>query len=309
MTKLAYLFPGQGSQAVGMLADVGDAAADLFGEASMVLGYDLWDLISNGPEEKLNQTEFTQPALLTSSIALYRLAIDHGAPAPEVVAGHSLGEYSALVAAGVLEFADAVSLVQQRGRFMQTAVPIGEGGMAAILGLTDDQVRDACAAAAGNGVAQAANYNAPGQVVIAGSTDAVGRAVDACKDAGAKRAMPLPVSAPFHSELMQPAAEQMAAVLEEVTFSVPSVPVVQNVDAAVHTDPDEIRDNLVAQMCGAVRWTDTVIRLKDLDVSAAVECGPGKVLTGLAKRIDKSISGHNILSLESIATVREALAQ
>jgi len=309
MTKLAYLFPGQGSQAVGMLADVGDAAADLFGEASMVLGYDLWDLISNGPEEKLNQTEFTQPALLTSSIALYRLAIDHGAPAPEVVAGHSLGEYSALVAAGVLEFADAVSLVQQRGRFMQTAVPIGEGGMAAILGLTDGQVRDACAAAAGNGVAQAANYNAPGQVVIAGSTDAVGRAVDACKDAGAKRAMPLPVSAPFHSELMQPAAEQMAAVLEEVTFSVPSVPVVQNVDAAVHTDPDEIRDNLVAQMCGAVRWTDTVIRLKDLDVSAAVECGPGKVLTGLAKRIDKSISGHNILSLESIATVREALAQ
>ena len=197
MTKLAYLFPGQGSQAVGMLADVGDAAADLFGEASMVLGYDLWDLISNGPEEKLNQTEFTQPALLTSSIALYRLAIDHGAPAPEVVAGHSLGEYSALVAAGVLEFADAVSLVQQRGRFMQTAVPIGEGGMAAILGLTDGQVRDACAAAAGNGVAQAANYNAPGQVVIAGSTDAVGRAVDACKDAGAKRAMPLPVSAPY----------------------------------------------------------------------------------------------------------------
>ncbi|MGB1686579.1 MAG: ACP S-malonyltransferase, partial [Pseudomonadales bacterium] len=235
-------------------------------------------------------------------------ALAQGMAEPDVVAGHSLGEYSALVAAGTLAFADAVTLVQKRGQFMQTAVPVGEGGMAAVLGLTDDEVRRACAEAAADEVVQAANYNAPGQVVIAGSTDAVDRAVEACKSAGAKRAMPLAVSAPFHSALMQPAAENMSEVLETVSFSAPKMPVVQNVDASVHTDPDEIRGNLVAQMCGAVLWTDTVLALKGMDVEHMIECGPGKVLAGLAKRIDRSITTHNILSVEAIASVKEAIS-
>ncbi|MBT7370239.1 MAG: ACP S-malonyltransferase [Gammaproteobacteria bacterium] len=307
MVKLAYVFPGQGSQAVGMLEDVGQAAGDLFAEASSILGYDLWGLIASGPEEKLNQTEFTQPALLTSSVALYQLAIAQGAPEPSVVAGHSLGEYSALVAAGVLQFADAVSLVQKRGQFMQSAVPVGEGSMAAILGLSDEKVQQACADAASGDVVQAANFNAPNQVVIAGTTDAVKRAIEACKSAGAKRAMQLPVSAPFHSALMQPAAARMAEVLEEVRFSTPTIPVVQNIDASVHADADEIRENLVSQMCGAVLWTDTVLTLVDLGVDTAIECGPGKVLTGLARRIDKSIAGHNILSRQSIGDVIEEI--
>jgi len=308
MGKIAFVFPGQGSQAVGMLQESEAAVCETFGEASAALGYDLWDLCANGPETQLNQTEFTQPALLTASIALYRQALAQGMAEPDVVAGHSLGEYSALVAAGTLAFADAVTLVQKRGQFMQTAVPVGEGGMAAVLGLTDDEVRRACAEAAAEEVVQAANYNAPGQVVIAGSTDAVDRAVEACKSAGAKRAMPLAVSAPFHSALMQPAAENMSEVLETVSFSSPKMPVVQNVDARVHTDPDEIRGNLVAQMCGAVLWTDTVLALKDMDVEHMIECGPGKVLAGLAKRIDRSITTHNILSVAAIAFVKEAIS-
>ena len=291
-----------------MLQESEAAVRDTFSEASAALGYDLWDLCANGPETQLNQTEYTQPALLTASIALYRQALARGMAEPDVVAGHSLGEYSALVAAGTLEFADAVTLVQKRGQFMQTAVPVGEGGMAAVLGLTDEQVRQACAEAAGEEVVQAANYNAPGQVVIAGSTDAVDRAVEACKAAGAKRAMPLAVSAPFHSALMQPAAENMSEVLETVSFSAPKMPVVQNVDARVHTDPDEIRDNLVAQMCGAVLWTDTVLALKGMDVVHMIECGPGKVLAGLAKRIDRSITTLNLLSVDAIASVKEALS-
>ena len=290
-----------------MLGDVEYAAADTFAEASSILGYDLWHLIAEGPEDQLNQTEFTQPAMLTCSIALYRLARDQGAPAPDVVAGHSLGEYSALVAAEVLQFCDALALVQQRGRFMQTAVPIGEGGMAAIIGLDDGKVRQACQAAAGGDIVQAANYNAPGQVVIAGSSAAVERGIEACKAAGAKRALPLPVSAPFHCGLMKPAAVKMAEVLESVTFSSPEVQVVQNVDAAIHEDPVEIKDNLVAQICGAVLWTETVTTLSNLGVETLIECGPGKVLAGLAKRIDRSIISHNILSLESISDTREAL--
>ena len=308
MGKIAFVFPGQGSQAVGMLQESEAAVRDTFSEASAALGYDLWDVCANGPETQLNQTEFTQPALLTASIALYRQALAQGMADPDVVAGHSLGEYSALVAAGTLAFADAVTLVQKRGQFMQTAVPVGEGGMAAVLGLTDDEVRRACAEAAADEVVQAANYNAPGQVVIAGSTDAVDRAVEACKSAGAKRAMPLAVSAPFHSALMQPAAENMSEVLETVSFSTPKMPVVQNVDASVHTDPDEIRSNLVAQMCGAVLWTDTVLALKGMDVEHMIECGPGKVLAGLARRIDRSITTHNIFSVEAIASVKEAIS-
>jgi [acyl-carrier-protein] S-malonyltransferase len=310
MSQLAFVFPGQGSQAVGMLHDAESAVSDLFSEASSVLGYDLWALVANGPEEQLNQTEFTQPALLTASIALYRLAREQGLAVPDVVAGHSLGEYSALVAAGVLEFADAVLLVQKRGQFMQTAVPVGVGGMAAVLGLDDDVVNDVCQAASqGDEIVQAVNYNAPGQVVIAGRNEALERAIVGCKAAGARRAMPLAVSAPFHSELMKPAAEDMSIALAEVSFSTPKIQIIQNVDAKTHTDTDEIRQNLVAQMNSAVLWTDTVRAMKAMDVATMVECGPGKVLTGLAKRIDKSIAGLNINSLESLDSVKEALSQ
>lgn len=307
MTKLAFVFPGQGSQEVGMLEDAREACADLFAEASSVLGYDLWDLVENGPEDQLNQTEYTQPALLTASIALFRLAQARGLPSPDVVAGHSLGEYSALVAADVLQFSDAVMLVQKRGQFMQTAVPLGEGGMAAVLGLDDEQVREVCNAAAQGEVVQAVNYNSPGQVVIAGNNAAIERAIEGCKEAGARRAIALSASAPFHSELMKPAAEELAGVLNEVNFAKPTTIVVQNIDAAVHDDPEQIRTNLVKQMYGAVLWTDTVLMMKQIGVATLVECGPGKVLTGLSKRIDKSITGHSINSAASMATVSEAL--
>jgi [acyl-carrier-protein] S-malonyltransferase len=307
MTKLAFVFPGQGSQVVGMLEDAREACAELFAEASSVLGYDLWDLVENGPEDQLNQTEYTQPALLTASIALFRLAQVRGLPSPDVVAGHSLGEYSALVAADVLQFSDAVMLVQKRGQFMQTAVPLGEGGMAAVLGLDDEQVREVCSAAAQGEVVQAVNYNSPGQVVIAGNNAAIERAIEGCKEAGARRAIALSASAPFHSELMKPAAEELAGVLNEVNFAKPTRTVVQNIDAAVHDDPEEIRANLVKQMYGAVLWTDTVLMMKHIGVATLVECGPGKVLTGLSKRIDKSITSHSMNSAASMATVSEAL--
>jgi len=290
-----------------MLADAREACADLFAEASSVLGYDLWDLVENGPEDQLNHTEYTQPALLTASIALFRLAQARGLPSPDVVAGHSLGEYSALVAADVLQFSDAVMLVQKRGQFMQTAVPLGEGGMAAVLGLDDEQVREVCIAAAQGMVVQAVNYNSPGQVVIAGNNAAIERAIEGCKEAGARRAIALSASAPFHSELMKPAAEELAGVLNEVNFAKPTTIVVQNIDAAVHDDPEEIRANLVKQMYGAVLWTDTVLMMKQIGVATLVECGPGKVLTGLSKRIDKSITGHSMNSAASISIVSEAL--
>ena len=307
MTKLAFVFPGQGSQKIGMLQDARSACADLFAEASSVLGYDLWDLVENGPEDQLDQTEYTQPALLTASIGLFRLAQARGLPSPDVVAGHSLGEYSALVAAGVLQFADAVMLVQKRGQFMQTAVPLGEGGMAAVLGLDDEQVRQVCIAASQGEVVQAANYNSPGQVVIAGNNAAIARAIEGCKRAGARRAMALSVSAPFHSELMKPAAEELAGVLNEVNFAKPKTIILQNVDAAAHDDPEEIRANLVKQMCGAVLWSDTVVMMTQIGVATVVECGPGKVLTGLTKRIEKSITGHSLHSAASIGIVAEVL--
>ena len=307
MTKLAFVFPGQGSQKVGMLQDAREACADLFAEASSVLGYDLWDLVENGPEEQLNQTEYTQPALLTASIGLFRLAQARGLPSPDVVAGHSLGEYSALVAAGVLQFADAVMLVQKRGRLMQTSVPLGKGGMAAILGLDDEQVRQVCIAASQGEVVQAANYNSPGQVVIAGNNAAIARAIEGCKEAGARRAMALSVSAPFHSDLMKPASEELAGVLSEVNFSKPKIIILQNVDAAAHDDPEEIRANLVKQMYGAVLWSDTVVMMRQIGVATVVECGPGKVLTGLTKRIEKSFTGHSVHSAASIGIVSETL--
>jgi [acyl-carrier-protein] S-malonyltransferase len=307
MTKLAIVFPGQGSQKVGMLQDAREACTDLFAEASAVLGYDLWDLVENGPEAKLNETEFTQPALLTASIGLFQLAQARGLPSPDVVAGHSLGEYSALVAAGVLQFADAVMLVQKRGQFMQTAVPLGQGGMAAILGLDDEQIREVCISACQGEVVQAVNYNSPGQVVIAGSKAAMARAIEGCKASGALRAMALPVSAPFHSELMKPAADELAGVLSEVNFAKPKTIVLQNFDAAAHDDPEEIRENLIKQMYSAVLWSDTVVMMTQLGVATVIECGPGKVLTGLTKRIDKSISAYSLHSAASIGNVSEAL--
>ena len=311
MSKIAFVFPGQGSQSVGMLADYAanhPSVLETFSEASTALGYDLWDLVQNDSNDQLNQTEFTQPALLTASVAIWRVALEVGFAKPNVVAGHSLGEYSALVAADVLAFADAVRLVQQRGQFMQTAVPLGQGGMAAVLGLEDEVVTDICkAASSGDEIVQAANYNAPGQVVIAGSNGALEVAIEKLKEAGAKRAMPLAVSAPFHSEMMKPAAEKMAEALAAVQISSPAIQVVQNVDASYHSEPEQIRDNLVSQMYSAVLWTDTVRKLSSDGVTTLVECGPGKVLAGLTKRIDKSLQSAGLNTVDALQSTKEAI--
>jgi [acyl-carrier-protein] S-malonyltransferase len=302
MSKLAFVFPGQGSQQVGMLGDSKADLAAIFDRASDALGYDLWDLIQNGPEDKLNQTEFTQPALLTASVGLWYLAKEKGA-APDVVAGHSLGEYSALVAAEVLSFEDAVVLVQKRGQFMQSAVPLGEGSMAAILGLDDNEVIAICEQQADGQIVQAANFNSPGQVVVAGHVAALERVIDACKEAGAKRAMQLAVSAPFHCQLMQPAADQMAELLQNIEFQEPKIAVLQNVNADFASDPGQIRENLVSQMSSAVLWSTTIERMVREGVAQIVECGPGKVLSGLNRRIDRSIDSANISSTESLDSV------
>ena len=313
MAKFAFVFPGQGSQEVGMLQDMSETTslvAETFDEASAVLGYDLWQLVQQGPMDQLNKTEFTQPALLTASIAVWRVCQQRGVPQVDLVAGHSLGEYSALVAAGVVEFRDAVHLVQQRGRFMQSAVPVGEGGMAAVLGLDDEQVSNICLAiSTPNNVVQAANYNSPGQVVIAGSNDALTVAIDACKAAGAKRAMALSVSAPFHSALMLPAAGKMADALANVEFKAPQIKIIQNVDAQYCSDPALIRENLVKQMFSAVRWTESVQRMAADGVTVVVECGPGKVLSGLNRRIDKSLTSHSVNSAASLEQVCQELSQ
>lgn len=307
MSKSAFLFPGQGSQSVGMLADLGDATMvrQTFQEASGALGYDLWQVAQEGPDERLNQTEITQPVLLTAGIALWRLWQQEGGPRPHYLAGHSLGEYTALVAAGVINLGDGVRLVEKRGQLMQGAVPAGSGKMAAVLGLEDQQVRDACATAAGEGVVEAVNFNAPGQVVIAGDAEAVERAIGACKDAGAKRAMALPVSVPSHCALMRPAADQLREVLASMSFHAAEVPVINNVDVAEEADPDMIRDALVRQLYSPVRWVETIQSLVQKDVSSACECGPGKVLSGLAKRIDRSLS---VKPLENRAAFDVALA-
>jgi|TARA_Y100000310_G_C20672341_1_gene810991 [acyl-carrier-protein] S-malonyltransferase len=297
MAKLAFVFPGQGSQTVGMLADIAaqePSVSQTFAEASEVLGYDLWNLVQDGPDERLSQTEFTQPALLTCSIALWRLWQEKGGRQPDIVAGHSLGEYSALVCAQVLQFTDAVALVQKRGQYMQSAVPVGVGSMAAILGLDDEQVIELCKQAGDGQVVQAVNFNSPGQVVVAGHTGAVERTVQLCQQAGARRAMLLAVSAPFHSQLMQPAADKMAEELEQTQMSAPQVEVVQNVQGKPEADPGRIRENLVLQMDHAVLWTDTVQYLGSEGVDTAIECGPGKVLSGLNRRIDKSIDSRLI---------------
>ena len=310
--KSAFIFPGQGSQSVGMLG----AAAEnwpiiekTFSETSDVLGYDLWHLCQHGPAEELNQTTVTQPALLAASVALWRQWFVAGGQAPDFVAGHSLGEYSALVAAESLNFFDAIKLVQLRGELMQAAVPAGEGKMAAILGLEDDDVTAACAEAANGDVVAAVNFNAPGQVVIAGAAGAVERAIEACKARGARKAMPLPVSVPSHCALMKGAAEELATALDEVTFNDAVIPVIQNVTASVAQDSESLKANLVKQLYSPVLWTDTVRKLVANDVRIAVECGAGKVLAGLAKRIDRELSVYGIDEPDALAKASEAFGQ
>ncbi len=305
MSKFAVVFPGQGSQAIGMLAELAeqyDVVNQTFTEASDALGYDLWALVQNGPVEDLNQTFRTQPALLAASVAIWRVWQELGLEQPEVVAGHSLGEYSALVCAGVIDFKQAISLVELRGKAMQEAVPAGTGAMYAIIGLDDASIAKACEEAAQGDVVSPVNFNSPGQVVIAGQKDAVERAGALCKEAGAKRALPLPVSVPSHCALMKPAADRLAEALADIEFNAPQVPVINNVDVVAETDPAKIKDALVRQLYSPVRWTEGVEKMHELGVEKLLEMGPGKVLTGLTKRIVKTLDAaavNDVASLEA----------
>jgi len=306
--NIAFVFPGQGSQSVGMLAELGaehPIVIETFTQASEVLGYDLWDLVQHDKGGELSQTHITQPALLTASVALWRLWLNQGGIVPSVLAGHSLGEYSALVCAGALDFPDAVRLVEARGQFMQAAVPPGEGAMAAIIGMDDDAIASACEASAQGQVVAPVNYNSPGQVVIAGSRAAVERAMVACKEGGAKRALPLPVSVPSHCALMLPAAEKLRTMLEGMQVSMSSIPVVQNVDAKVASSGEVIVNNLVAQLHQPVLWTNCVESIAASGVDLVVECGPGKVLNGLTKRINKTLQSASINDAASLAATLE----
>ena len=300
---LAFVFPGQGSQSVGMLADLHkefSVVKDTFDAASNTLGYDLWDIVQQGPDDKLNQTDVTQPAMLSAGVAAWRVWQEKQGKQPVVMAGHSLGEYTALVCAGSLAFEDAVTLVADRGRFMQEAVPVGEGAMAAILGLEDDVVEQACNQAVEGDVVQAVNFNSPGQVVIAGNARAVERAVENAKQAGAKRAVMLPGSVPSHCQLMEPAAHYLAERLQKVEIKVPTLDVINNVDVQIEADPDAIKDALVRQLCNPVQWVKTIQKMSAEGVNTVVECGPGKVLAGLNKRIDKKMTTFAIYSSETI---------
>ncbi len=293
MNNLAFVFPGQGSQKVGMLSELAalyPIIESTFAEASEVLSYDLWSLIQSGPQEELNMTERTQPMLLTASVALWRVWQEQQGAKPDLMAGHSLGEWSALVCSGVVSFTDAVRLVQLRGKYMQEAVPAGEGSMAAIIGLDDEVIIAACEEAAQDEVVSAVNFNSPGQVVIAGNLAAVNRACEICKEKGAKRAMPLAVSAPFHSSLLRPAAERLQEHLDAVEFNVPQIPVVHNVHAKTEADPTAIKQAMIEQIYHPVLWVACVNTLVSSGANHFVECGPGKVLSGLNKRIDRSIT-------------------
>lgn len=306
----SFVFPGQGSQTVAMLADIAaeyPIIQETFAEASDSLGYDLWALVQQGPKETLDQTDKTQPAILTASIALWRLWCSQTAFRASYMAGHSLGEYSALVAAGSLPFKEAVKLVELRGLLMQKAVPAGQGAMAAILGLTDDEVIQVCQESAQGDVVSAVNFNAPGQVVIAGASAAVDRAIDACKAKGAKRALPLPVSVPSHCELMRPAAQEFAESLAKASWKNPEIAIVQNVTAEVSRDVQAVKDNLLAQLYMPVRWVESVQLLAKLGVNSFVECGPGKVLSGLNKRCVKDSEVFSLDSLNAFTTTVKAL--
>ena len=312
MKKFAMVFPGQGSQTVGMLAELaGDypLVQETFKQASEVLGYDLWQLVQEGPAEELNKTWQTQPALLTASVAVYRVwQQKYPELKPEVMAGHSLGEYSALVCAGVLDFQDAVKLVELRGKLMQQAVPEGTGAMYAIIGLDNDAIISACKQAEQGEVVSAVNFNSPGQVVIAGAKAAVERAAALCKEAGAKRALPLAVSVPSHCALMKPAADQLSVSLESITLKAPVVAVLNNVDVKAETDAVAIRNALVRQLYSPVRWTETVEKMAQNGVEVLVEVGPGKVLNGLTKRIVDSLQAVSVNDVKSLDSVEEVLA-
>ncbi len=307
--KFAFVFPGQGSQSIGMLNGFAGnpVVAATVEEASDVLQFDLAKLIAEGPKEDLDLTTNTQPVMLTAAVAIYRAWIAAGGRLPSMVAGHSLGEYSALVAAGVITFRDAVPLVRFRARAMQEAVPVGQGGMAAILGLSDEDVRAACAEAAQGDVVEPVNFNAPAQVVIAGSKAAVERACDAAKAKGAKRALPLPVSAPFHSSLLKPASDRLRDYLADVQFMTPQIPVINNVDVTIMNVPAAIKDALVRQAASPVRWVETVQSMANAGVTSVVECGPGKVLTGLTKRIDGGLMGEAVFDQVSLNNVLELM--
>ena len=312
MKKFAMVFPGQGSQTVGMLAELaGDypIVQETFKQASETLGYDLWQLVQEGPAEELNKTWQTQPALLTASVAVYRVwQQKYPELKPEVMAGHSLGEYSALVCAGVLDFQDAVKLVELRGKLMQQAVPEGTGAMYAIIGLDNEAIINACKQAEQGEVVSAVNFNSPGQVVIAGAKAAVERAAALCKEAGAKRALPLAVSVPSHCALMKPAADQLSVSLESITLKAPTVSVLNNVDVKAETDADAVRNALVRQLYSPVRWTETVEKMSHSGVEVLVEIGPGKVLNGLTKRIVDSLQATSINDVKSLDAVNELLA-
>jgi [acyl-carrier-protein] S-malonyltransferase len=307
--KFAFVFPGQGSQSVGMMQSFAESRVvrEVFAEAAEALKQDLWKLVAEGPAEELNSTVNTQPIMLTAGYAVYRAWRDAHGPEPAIVAGHSLGEYTALVAAGALGFRDALPLVRFRAQAMQDAVPVGEGAMAAILGLEDEAVRSACREAAQGQVVEAVNFNAPSQVVIAGHKAAVERGVAAAKSLGAKRAVMLPVSAPFHSILLKPAADRLAARLDGIALNAPRIPVVNNVDVVVEKEPQRIKAALARQACSPVRWVEVVQRIAAEGVTHVAECGPGKVLAGLSKRIDSRLSGHAIADAQMVAQVMAAV--
>lgn len=306
--NIVVVFPGQGSQSIGMLSDYAETwpqIEETFQQASDALGYDCWDIVCNGPEEKLNKTEITQPIMLAADIAVMRVMAQQCMMTPYVLAGHSLGEYAALVAAESLDFVDAIKLVSKRGQLMQSAVPEGKGAMAAIIGLNDDPIIKICeqvTAQLGEPV-EAVNFNSPGQVVIAGATEAVNAAIELLKEEGAKRALPLPVSVPSHSSLMKPAADELAVYLKDVTINKPKIQVIHNVDAKSHDEPDAIREALVKQLYNPVRWTQTIQIVTD-GADVVVECGPGKVLGGLTRRINKDIASF---SLDSMASMQKFL--
>ena len=309
-TSLAFVFPGQGSQKVGMLAELAGQypiIQQTFSEASDALAYDVWDLVQNGQQEQLNLTERTQPLLLAASVALWRVWQQAGGAVPTLLAGHSLGEFSALVCANSIAFSDAVTLVRDRGQFMQTAVPVGEGAMAAVLGLDDAVITDICTQASACGVVEAVNFNSPGQVVIAGKVAAVEQAIDLCKQAGAKRALPLPVSAPFHTSLMKPAGEKLAEKLAAIQVSRPEIPVVHNVHAKTESDPDTIKKLLVQQISSPVMWVDCVETMVTSGIQATLECGPGKVLSGLNRRIHKPLAVYNIEDCAGLEKARQEI--
>ncbi|MBH2797136.1 ACP S-malonyltransferase [Serratia marcescens] len=308
MTQFAFVFPGQGSQTVGMLAELAaqfPIVEETFGEASSALGYDLWQLVQQGPAEELNKTWQTQPALLAASVAIFRVWQQQGGKAPALMAGHSLGEYSALVCAGVLDFKAAIRLVELRGKLMQEAVPEGTGAMYAIIGLDNDAIAKACEESAQGQVVSPVNFNSPGQVVIAGNKEAVERAGAACKAAGAKRALPLPVSVPSHCTLMKPAADKLAVALQDITFNAPQVPVVNNVDVRTENDPEAIRSALVRQLYSPVRWTESVEFIAAQGVTSLLEVGPGKVLTGLTKRIVDTLTAAAVNDTASLSAALE----